>query len=184
MKKKNLHYLIIYSVVMLFLLFVRANKWDYEDYYAWYNFLITFYILFHVGYIIFNYRDFVMTTQRLRSDYIERNLRYKCTSVENGKIDRIFVNDYIDDFWYELDYMLTINRDCSVKEYNDFIMSNPTSKELYKTMITKRSNNKSIMKDYMFNKTTYNTTRYMMLFILVLTMFLTICIMIKKGFLY
>ena len=184
MKKKHLHYIIICSVLMIFLLYVDSYSWEYGDYYITYNFIITFYLLYHIGYVVFNYRDFIMTTKILRNDYFDRNLRYKCTSVENGKIDRIYVNDYVSDFWYELDYMLTIHRNCTAQEYNKFIMENATSKELYKTMITKRSNSKSIMKEYMYDKSIYNTNRYTMLFILSLVMFLSACIMFKKGMLF
>jgi uncharacterized membrane protein len=184
MNKKDLHWLIIYSVLIIFLLFVNNYKWDYELNSAIYNTIITYYLILHIGYISFNYRDFMMTTQMLRENYRDRKLRYKAQTIENGKIHRVYVNDYISDFWYEIDYMLTIPKDCDIKTYNDFIACNTTSHRLYQTMVNKRRNNKEIMKNYLFNKSVYKTQKYTVLSVIILTLFLSTMIMLKKGILF
>ena len=143
MKKKNLHYIKMYTIVMLFLFIAYNNRNFYETYNIHLNTLIIVYLCFHVGYVIANYREFVMTTSKLRKYYTDNNLRYKSSTLINRKINRIFVNDYVSDYWYELDYMLTIPRNCSVEEYNKFIEENKTIHQLYSTMINKRKSNRS-----------------------------------------
>ena len=181
MKKRDLHLIIIYSVIALFLLFVKSNNWEYESYSTLYNMAITYYIILHGGYVIFNYRDFMMTTQMLRENYRDNNLRYKAQTIENGVIHKVFVNDYISDYWYELDYMLTIPQDCTLKEYNEFIEKNTTTHQLYQSMVSKRRNSKELMKNYLFNKSVYNTQKYTALSVILLSLFLATMIMIKKG---
>lgn len=182
MTKKDLHLTILYTVVGLYLLFAHSNSWAYGHNYVLYNYLIIFYVLFHVGYIVFNKRDFMMTTSKLRKYGFDYNLKYKCQSKQNGIIDRIFVNDYNDEYWYELDYLLTIHRGCTVAEYNEFIGKNSSVHKLYSTMVSKRKNSKTIMKEYVTSKNEYNTSRISFLMLLILIAFLSLAVIAKKGY--
>lgn len=129
-------------------------------------------LLFMIGgwFICFNHRLFTMTRKRLSKYFFECELEYK-SYVKDGLVEQIFVKTKNSEDWYELDYLLTINKGCNVHQYNEFVMRNGTVRRLLKTM-NAATDNPLISKEYELYKTEYNSVRWLMLFVVILSLFI------------
>lgn len=138
--------------------------------YGNYDFILLSIIIFGGWLIGFNYRMFTMTKRKLTNYYHECPLSY-VYFMKNGLINRIFVQTHGSEDWYELDYILTIPRDCDLATYNSFVTNNGTVDKLLRTMNNMESQ-PLVKQEYKLLKNEYNTIRWMLLFKICMLYFL------------
>lgn len=151
--------------VLLFLgsiLFYLFLNWCsvFGQYSIYTNHLVVLYILYGVGFFIFNHRLFLMSRRKL-SMYIKRlgvdtAIRYKIEE-RGGLIRHIYIQINKDGYpdWYELDYILCgIEKGSGYNIYNTFKVYNSTLGDLMHTMCS-LANDKLIGEKYNIMKYDY-----------------------------
>lgn len=176
---KNKFILGFIVTLWLYLAF-RANHVG--TYYNSYDFLILLIFVFGGWFILFNHRYFVMSRKILSQYYFECELEYK-PYIKDGIVENIFVRLKNTDNWYELDYVLTINKNCNVHQYNDFVKKNGTVRRLLRTMNT-MAEDPIVKLEYKRLKTDYNSIRWIMLFVILLSLFLLSLIIYSNNMYY
>jgi len=155
------------SAIWVYLVFRAYHT---SSFYSDYDCILLTIILFGGWFIVCNYRMFTMTRRKLYDYYGECDLQYKSYE-KNNLVNRIFVKPMIDDDWYELDYILTIPRNCTKAEFKEFAMKNNTVSKLLRTM-DNMEDAPGIKRSYQLMKIEYNTTRWVLLFSLIMFYFL------------
>lgn len=173
---KNKYILTFITMLWLYLVFRMNNN----NAYCESDIIIVLLVIVSGWIMCFNHRLFVMTRKKLSKHFFECELEYK-SFIKDELVEQIFVRVKNSEDWYELDYLLTINKGCNVSQYNEFVMRNGTVRRLLKTM-NAATDNQLILKEYELYKTEYNSIRWLMLFVIILTMFIFILIKYSNNY--